>query len=122
MANNYKITFSQRLSDYIARVVRSWSFIIGQLTFIAIWILFNHFVKQWSFDNSNFDLLRLVLTIESSFIGSILLMHQHRQGESDRKIIYNDYLLDWQIKQEVKEIRSLINDLIKKEDQKSKNN
>ncbi|MFX4921913.1 DUF1003 domain-containing protein, partial [Acinetobacter baumannii] len=68
----------------------------------------------WAWDDSSYSLLRLVLTIESSFIGSILLMHQHRQSEKDRRIIHQDFVLDILIRKDLKELKPLIKELHEK--------
>lgn len=78
---------------------------IGQLIFIAVWIGFNSSRPDLAWDNKSFDILRLILTIEASLTGSILLMTQHRQSQKDRAIIYNDYIIDCSIYKDVKEIR-----------------
>lgn len=98
----------EKLDELLAKVVRSWNFIIFQFAFIVVWIGLNHNHPSWAWDDASYSLLRLVLTIESSFIGSILLMHQHRQSEKDRTVIYNDYILDLLIKKDLKEIKPLI--------------
>lgn len=107
-------TVGQRVADIVSAIIRSWAFIICQMLFIAAWIIVNHHFPTIAFDNKSFDILRLVLTIESSFIGSVLLMAQHRQSEKDRKIIYSDYILDRQIYKEVKEMHPLIDEIHKK--------
>lgn len=101
------------IDEIFTKVIRSWKFILCQLTGISLWMAVNHFIPSIAWDNKSFDILRLVLAIESSFIGSIILMSQHRQSEKDRMIIYKDYILDCQIKKEVKEIRPLIEALYK---------
>lgn len=109
MTNKEKILLGQRFADSVSAVIRSWAFVICQIIFIGLWIIIAHCFPLLGLDNKSFDILRLILTIESSFIGSVLLMAQHRQSEQDRKIIYSDYLLDCQIYKEVKEIHSLAN-------------
>lgn len=117
MTNTEKITLGQRFADRTAAIVRSWSFVIGQIVFIGLWLGLNYFhIIGW--DDKAFDGLRLVLTIESSFVGSILLMAQYRQAKHDRKIVYSDYLLDCQIYKEVKKIHPLVDELNKKYQEK----
>jgi uncharacterized membrane protein len=57
--------------------------------------------KVVHFDPFPFDILKLILTIEASFMGSMLLMSQHRQSTVDRKIAYQDYVINWSLKKEV---------------------
>jgi len=108
------LTLGQRSADWVAQIVRSWFFVVCQIIFIAGWIWWVHHFPSTTLDNHSYDILRLILTIESSFIGSIILMSQHRQSERDRRIIYNDYILDHRIYKEVREIRPMVEDIHKK--------
>jgi uncharacterized membrane protein len=98
----------KKLEDNIARVIRSWTFIITQAIFIGLWIYLNHHFPSIAWDNKSFDILRLVITIESSFVGSILLMAQHRQAEVDRKVSNEDYELDKEMSVDMAEIKRLL--------------
>jgi len=89
----------------VAQIVRSWAFVGAQFVFIALWIGFNSWRPELAFDDKSFNILRLVLTIEASFTGSILLMTQNRQSKKDRKIVYSDYILDSHIYKEVRALR-----------------
>lgn len=111
-----KETLNQRTVDFISRTLRSWTFIFSQMAFIAIWIAWNHFFPHWRFDDAGYNILRLVLTIEASFTGSVLLMSHHRHSDADRKIMYNDYMLDYQIRQQLKEMRPMIEEIKKRSD------
>ncbi len=86
--------------------------------FIGAWIIINRLNPNIAWDNHSFDILRLVLTIEASFIGSILLMNQHYQAEKDRRVIYSDYYLDLQIRQQLKEMRPILEAVYKNIDKK----
>jgi len=81
------------------------------MIFIGVWIVVNFYFPHLAWDNKTFDILRLVLTIESSFIGSVLLMNQHYRSEKDRRVIYSDYCLDLQIRQQLKEMRPMLESL-----------
>lgn len=102
-----KLTLGQRVSDFCARLFRSWGFIVCQLIFIAIWIILNasHITH---FDNPSYDILKLILVIESSFMGSMILMSHHRQSNMDRKLSYQDYVINWGSKKELDQILPLI--------------
>lgn len=111
-------TVGQRVVDIVSAVIRSWSFVFCQMIFIAAWIIINHQNPSIAFDDKSFDILRLVLTIESSFIGSVLLMAQHRQSEKDRKMLYTDYVINQQTYKEMRQIHPLIDELHKKNQEK----
>lgn len=107
-------TAGQNFADWVAQIVRSWTFVICQIFFIAAWIVWVHVHPSTTIDNHSYDILRLILTIESSFVGSLLLMNQHHQSEKDRRIIYNDYILDHRIYKEIRDIRPMVEDVHKK--------
>jgi uncharacterized membrane protein len=88
------------------------------MIFIGAWIIVNRSCPSIAWDNHSFDILRLALTIEGSFIGSILLMNQHYQAEKDRRVIYSDYVLDLQIRQQLKEMRPILEAVYKNMDKK----
>jgi len=115
-----KLTVAQRFTDYVAKAMRSWTFIICQMIFITIWMIFNHEWPQIAFDDKAFDILRLALTIEGSFIGSILLMNQYRQSVLDRKVTYTDFIIDCQIQKELKRITPMIERLYRDMEQRKK--
>lgn len=100
----------QRVANLVASIIRSWLFVFGQLTFIALWMLLNHY-PSLSFDAFPFEKLRIILSIESSFIGSILLMSQHYQGKKDREMAYNDYQLDIEMEKEMSEMYPMIKEI-----------
>lgn len=110
-------TMGQALADWVAQVVRSWAFVICQAIFIAGWIAWVHIHPATIIDDHAYDILRLILTIEGSFIGSLLLMNQHHQSEKDRRIIYNDYILDHRIYKEVRDLRVILDDMRKDKDE-----
>lgn len=102
-----KLTASQRTSDACAKLLRSWRFVIAQLLFIGIWIALNGF-HITHFDPAPFDILKLILIIESSFMGSMLLMSQNRQSNIDRKIAFQDYAINWGSKKELDQILGIL--------------
>jgi uncharacterized membrane protein len=121
-----KLTVGQRTSDFITNTVRSWYFVIFQIAFISFWAIingvkFNHI--YW--DPYPFDMLKLILTVEASFVGSMILMSQNRKSELDRRIVFHDYMVNWAAKKEIDQILPIIKadhdkmaevvDLLKKE-------
>ncbi len=104
-----KLTAGERTSDFFTRLVRSWRFVIFQLGFIIVWIILNG-TKVVHFDPFPYDMLKLILTIEASFIGSMILMNQHRQSNADRKIAYKEYVINWGLKKEVDKMLPMVED------------
>ncbi len=112
----------QRVADFVARTIRSWIFVILQAIFIAAWIIINRNNPSIAWDNHSFDILRLVIAIESSFIGSLLLMSQHSTAMKDRKVIHNDYYVDLKIWQEMREVKPKIDAIYKEMEEKKSGN
>lgn len=54
-----------------------------------------------------FQLLKLMLTIQGFFTASMLLMAQRRQSDKDRKVQYQDYIIDVIIKREMTQTHQL---------------
>ena len=99
-------SFGQRLADKVSAVIRSWTFISLQAIFIVLWMSINHWYPSIAWDDSAYNILRLVIAIESSFIVSILLMAQHRQSQKDRQVVYNNFILNSEIKEEIQHIHN----------------
>lgn len=79
------------------------------MVFIIVWIGINS-VHLIHFDPWPFDGLKLILTIEASFMGSMILMSQNRQAEVDRKMVYKDFIINWVAKKEIEKILPLVKD------------
>lgn len=103
-----QITPAQRTSDFFVKLFRSWKFVISQVVFIAVWMVFN--TGRFTFDPYPFDLLKLILLIEILFMGSIMLMNQNRQSGIDRKISFHDYAINYAAKRELEKMLPLIQD------------
>lgn len=84
----------------MAKIIRTWAFIIGQLVFVAGWFSGHHFFPQ----QLPFEILQILLLTEGCCIGSVFLMNQHRETALDRRIAINDYIVDCQIRHDVKEL------------------
>ena len=71
----HKLTLGQKLSDKLTFVAGSWSFIIGLLLVIVIWMGINIYlitIKRW--DPYPFILLNLVLSCLAAIQAPIILM------------------------------------------------
>lgn len=87
-------TFGQVASDFIARVIGSWKFIIGQSFIFAIWIMLNTIGWCYHWDIYPFILMNLVLSFEAAFLGPIIMMSQNREEEKDRIKAEHNYLIN----------------------------
>ncbi|KQV81679.1 DUF1003 domain-containing protein [Rhizobium sp. Root1220] len=95
-------SFGERLSDSIARVGGSWSFIIGFLLFLVVWCVVNTVVLLTdSFDPYPFIFLNLLLSMVAAIQAPIIMMSQNRQAERDRFEAAKDYEVNLKAELEV---------------------
>ena len=84
-------TFGERLSDFVAETVGSWTFIIVQSILVTIWIVLNviGYFSHW--DPYPFILLNLLFSVQSAYAAPIIMMSQNRQSQRDRMRDMEDY-------------------------------
>lgn len=90
-------SFGNEVADSIARIIKSFTYMICLSVFMGCWLLWN----TWGplpFDPYPFEGLRLLLALQTAYIGPLIMMSQSRQSEKDRAIVYEDYLLDKDMK------------------------
>ena len=80
-----------RMSDKLAALAGSWSFIIVFISVIAFWIVLNLNLSKTAFDPYPFILLNLVLSCIAAVQAPIIMMSQNRQEEKDRARSKNDF-------------------------------
>lgn len=74
-----------RLSDKIAAVGGSWSFILGFFLFLGVWVILNVIVLNvYAFDPFPFILLNLFMSMLASIQAPIILMAQNRTSRRDQ--------------------------------------
>jgi uncharacterized membrane protein len=74
-----------RIADRLAAGMGSWPFIITQSVLLLIWVAINVwglFVKHW--DPYPFILLNLLLSLQATYAGPIVLLAGNRQSQKDR--------------------------------------
>ena len=87
-----QLSFGQRVADRIAQIGGSWPFIIGFLSFLAIWITFNtSFFTKSPFDPFPYILLNLMLSCLAALQAPVIMMSQGRQSVKDRLKAEMDY-------------------------------
>jgi uncharacterized membrane protein len=107
-------TFGQKASDLLARWAGSWTFIIGFLLFLVLWMIANIYgwIKSW--DPYPFILLNLVLSCLAAIQAPVILMSQNRQGEKDRKKMEYDYQVNRKAEREISQIQKQLNRIEKR--------
>jgi len=73
--------FAERVADWVAASVGSWTFLILQSVILICWMILNviHYVRPW--DPYPFILLNLVLSFQAAFATPVILMSQNRQAK-----------------------------------------
>lgn len=84
-------TFGQRASDRLASFAGSWTFVIGFVVVLILWIIINSIWIIKSFDPYPFILLNLVLSCIAAVQAPLIMMSQKRQEQKDRERSENDY-------------------------------
>jgi uncharacterized membrane protein len=108
--NDYR-SFSERMSDYVAKVVGSWNFIFFQSAALIFWIFINIMFPLTSWDPYPFILLNLVLSFQAAFTAPIIMMSQNRQGEIDRQRSCDDYEINMKSEDEISQLHKKIDSL-----------
>ena len=86
-------TFGDKLADKLTEVAGSWTFIIGMILFLIIWIFLNLYLID-RVDPYPFVLLNLVLSCIAALQAPIIMMSQNREAKKDRLRSSNDYKTD----------------------------
>jgi len=103
-----KPSLSQKAADGIARTVGSWHFLIIQSLLLAAWFVLNliGWVTPW--DPYPFIFMNLILSLQSAYTASIVMISENRQNERDRLEARNNY--DLNVKEE-EELRAILDHL-----------
>lgn len=107
------LSFSQRISDKVARFGGSWSFIIMFCMVLAAWIVYNvSVVVTKRFDPYPFILMNLILSCIAALQAPIIMMSQNRKEEKDRQRAENDYMVNLKAEIEVRNLHEKMNLLL----------
>ena len=109
------LTMGQRVADIVADVMGSWTFIIIQSIFLALWVLVNvlAWIKSW--DPYPFILLNLALSFQAAYAAPIIMMSQNRQQDVDRKAAANDYRVNIKAELEIELLHHKLDSLREQE-------
>lgn len=85
-------TLGQRVSDRVARLGGSWTFIALFVLFLLGWVAINYALSGSSaFDPYPFIFLNLLLSMIAALQAPIIMMSQNRQSATDRQMAAHDY-------------------------------
>jgi uncharacterized membrane protein len=104
-----RLTTGDRLADRVAALGGSWTFILGFLALLFVWMGINalHVLRQ-PFDPYPFILLNLVLSTLAAFQAPIIMMSQRRQEQKDRLRAENDYRVNLKAELEIRQLHEKI--------------
>jgi uncharacterized membrane protein len=84
-AHYEQASLGERVADEVSAAIGSWPFIIVQSCLMVVWVYFNVWgllVAHW--DPYPFILLNLVLSLQATYAGPIVLLAGNRQAQKDR--------------------------------------
>lgn len=96
-----RLTFGQRVADFVADTMGSWPFIILQSSFLAVWILLNIAAWMQHWDPYPFILLNLMLSFQAAYAAPFIMMSQNRQAAKDRLAAEVDHQVNTKAELEV---------------------
>jgi uncharacterized membrane protein len=100
-----ELTFWERMSDKLATVGGSWTFILGFALVIAIWVVVNSIaLLRRPFDPYPYILLNLVLSCLAAIQAPVIMMSQNRQDAKDRLRSEHDYQLNLKAELEIRHL------------------
>ncbi len=104
IVHEQELGLGDRLADRFTQMVGSWSFLIMQSLFLAVWIAVNAigYVRHW--DPYPFILLNLVLSFQAAYTAPVIMMSQNRQTAKDRIAAEQDYEINLKAEDELKQI------------------
>ncbi|MEZ4455591.1 MAG: DUF1003 domain-containing protein [Gemmatimonadales bacterium] len=106
--------FEERLSDGLARVGGSWSFIIAFMVFLGGWALLNTEIlgpRKEAFDPYPYVFLNLLLSMLAALQAPVIMMAQNRQTEADRLAAAGDYQVNLKAEFEIQRLHDKMDEL-----------
>lgn len=103
-------TLGNRISDGVAAIGGSWTFVIGFFGVLAVWIVINAAISR-AFDPYPFILLNLVLSTLAAVQAPIIMMSQNRSANRDRIAAQNDYEVNLKAEVEIRELHDKLDAL-----------
>jgi uncharacterized membrane protein len=102
------LTLSQKLADWVANGMGSWSFIIIQSIIVAAWIVINiiGWISHW--DPYPFILLNLLFSTQAAYAAPIIMMSQNRQNQRDRFHAEADYETNVSAKEDIEVLQKTL--------------
>ncbi len=97
-----------QVADWLAVLVGSWVFLLGQSLFLSFWIILNLTAWFSRWDPYPFILLNLALSFQSAYAAPIIMMSQNRQNRLSERRNHLDLQINMLAEQETTEILRLL--------------
>lgn len=101
--NGNDLGLGERASDFLAKQIGGWRFIIVQSGILLLWIVLNVILYD-PYDPYPFILLNLALSFQAAFAGPIIMMAHNRQSVKDRRMARKDLELSVEAKEDLSAI------------------
>ena len=108
------LTFGERVSDRLAEVAGSWTFLISFFTFLGAWVALNVVGVITPWDVYPFILLNLFLSMLAAVQAPVIMMSQRRQEVHDRLAARHDYEVNLRAEIEIQDLHRKLDELREK--------
>lgn len=107
-------TFGEKTADNLTKFAGSWTFILGFIIFLLLWMSANFYAWVEKWDPYPFILLNLVLSTIAALQAPVILMSQNREEQRDRLRAEYDYRVNVKAEKEIVEIKKQLDRIEKK--------
>lgn len=111
------LSFGDKISDKMADIAGSWTFIISFCAALFFWIILNVTLLFRPFDPYPFILLNLVLSCIAALQAPVIMMSQNRQEQKDRIRSENDYKVNLKSELIIEDLHAKLDKLINNQEQ-----
>jgi uncharacterized membrane protein len=110
-----QLTFGQRVSDRLADVAGSWTFIFGFGLTLVVWVFLNTAALFHHWDKYPYILLNLFLSMLAAIQAPVIMMSQNRQEDRDRIRAEHDYEVNLKAEMEIQQLHQKLDELREKQ-------
>ena len=111
------LSIGDKISDKIAEVAGSWTFIISFCAVLVLWMALNTVILLKPYDPAPFILLNLVLSCIAALQAPVIMMSQNRQEKKDRLRAENDYKVNLKSEIIIEDLHIKLDELIQNQKQ-----
>ncbi|MFN3388366.1 MAG: DUF1003 domain-containing protein [Allosphingosinicella sp.] len=110
-----ELKWHERLSDTVARIGGSWSFIIGFAAVLLLWASLNSWMLTRPFDPYPYIFLNLLLSMLAAIQAPIIMMSQNRLAVRDRRQARRDFEINLKAELEILALHVKLDQLLESE-------